>query len=133
MRSEGWWDRLSHPIDCTACEVAEAVTGSRCPCSAFVFNCPSRFTEVLAYVHAPRSRQLAALPAAVTCVYADRAARRHCHHRDLDRVVIARGAKSPRGGGSHELPEQPETDQPGLAQLPRRHREVPARACQQQP
>ena len=63
-----------------------------------------------------------------TRVHADRAAGRDRDHRDPDRPAPARRAEGPRGGGAHELLQQPQAARPRHAQPPRRGRQVPVRA-----
>ena len=50
-------------------------------------------------------------------VHADRAAGGDRHHRHPDRAAAPRRAEGPRGGGPDEVPEQPEADRAGPAQL----------------
>src|SRR6266478_23809 len=49
-------------------------------------------------------------------VYAHRAPGGHCHHRRLDRLTVARRAKSSRGGQSNFLLQQREAACPGGSQ-----------------
>ena len=41
-------------------------------------------------------------------------------------LLLARGAIGPRGGPAGPVRQQPQADRPGDAQLPHRHRDVPA-------
>src|SRR5262249_11829423 len=64
-------------------------------------------------------------PTSPTCVYVDRITRRDRHHCRSDWASPACGAEGARRGGAHEVPEQPQANWSGVAQLPRRQREVP--------
>src|SRR5579862_5247406 len=59
-------------------------------------------------------------------LYADRTARRHRDHRDLDFALAPRRSAGARGGPSHAVPQYSQTTCPGLAELSRRGADVSA-------
>src|SRR5436309_3490780 len=63
--------------------------------------------------------EAAHVPAKKARIYAHRIAGGHRHHCHSDRAVGAGGAKGPRGGGARPVPEQPQADRSGPAQLSR--------------
>ena len=116
LSDHAWSPRTARPADSRRLvSVACGARPARSPSFDRASSCGGDLRRLRAHIRFARHRHGSQIG-----LYAGRAAGRDCHHRRLDRAVVAGGAGRPGRGPAHPVREQHAADRPGNPPVLRR-------------